>query len=188
MTGATPHSLAGAQHPIRQAHDIVTGMEPLTPEVIRSSFVNCSKGEAARLPLPAKLPSTRWEELDFLGWSDPGAPGAAYLVTPWRGELRGLVLRVGNAAGRGGRKNMCTLCLTTHSSTDVTLMVARRPGAAGRNGNTVGTYLCTDLACSLYARGLKRPARAQPAETLSEEQKVERLLENLDTFVRRVVT
>ena len=162
-------------------------MEPITADDVRRSFVNCSKGEATRLPLPRGLESTRWEQLDFLGWGDPGAPGAAYLVAPWRGDLVGLVLRVGSAAGRGGRKNMCTLCLTTHSTSDVTLMVARRPGAAGRGGNTVGTYLCTDLACSLYARHLKRPDRAQPVETLDEDGRVRRLRDNLDTFVRRVV-
>lgn len=162
-------------------------VDPLTPAEIRASFVNCSRGEATRLPLPRRPEAIRWEQLDFLGWRDAGAPGAAYLVAPWRGQLHGLVLRSSTAAGRGGRKNMCTLCLTTHSSTDVTLMVARRAGASGRSGNTVGTYLCADLACSLYARLLKRPDRAQPEETLTVEQRVERLRDNLDTFVRRVV-
>jgi hypothetical protein len=69
----------------------------------------------------------------------------------------------------------------------VALMVAPRPGASGRNGNTVGTYLCTDLACSLYARHLKRPERVQPVETLSTEKRIERVRTNLDTFVGRVV-
>lgn len=162
-------------------------MEPLTGDEIRASFVNCSRGEAARLPLPKGLATTRWESLDFLGWGDPGSPGAAYLVAPWREDRVGLVLRLGTGAGRAGRKNMCDLCLTTHSATDVALMVARRPGAAGRGGNTVGAYLCTDLACSLYARHLRRPDRAQPVESLTEEQRVERLRGNLATFVRRVV-
>jgi hypothetical protein len=40
----------------------------------------------------------------------------------------------------------------------VTLMTARRAGPDGRQGNSVGQYLCTDLACSLYARGLRAPA------------------------------
>lgn len=43
------------------------------------------------------------------------------------------------------------------------------------------------MACSLYARGLKRPDRVQPVETLSVEARVDRLRVNLDTFVRRVV-
>lgn len=162
-------------------------MTPLTADEIRASFVNCSQGAARRLPLPRSLEATRWDQLDLLGWRDPGAPAAAYLVTPWRGDLTGLVLRL-TTDRRGGRKNMCSLCHTTHSTTDVALMVAPRPGKSGRDGNTVGAYLCTDLACSLYARELKRPDRAQPVETLDPEQKVARLRDNLDTFVRRVVT
>ena len=34
-------------------------------------------------------------------------------------------------------------------------MVAQRTGKAGQQGNTVGTYVCSDLACSLYMRGKK---------------------------------
>ena len=161
-------------------------MNPLTPEEIRASFVNCSKGEAKRLPLPKDLDERRWDSLDFLGWTDPGAPQAAYLVAEWRGELTGLLLRLGERVG-AKRANMCSLCLTFHSSTDVKLMVAKRPGAAGRQGNSVGEYLCVDLACSLYARKLKRPARVQPPETVTVEQRIERLQANLDTFIRRVV-
>lgn len=83
---------------------------------------------------------------------------------------------------------MCSLCTTVHSASDVALMVAARPGAAGRQGNTVGAYLCADLSCSLYARGRRRPARVQPAETLDVDAKVARLQTNLETFVRRVTT
>lgn len=163
-------------------------MDPLTPEEIRASFVNCSKGEAKRLPLPRSLDTTRWEVLDLLGWSDPGAPGAAYLVAPWRGQTVGLTLRLPADRRATRRQNMCSLCTTVHSSTDVALMVAPRAGASGRSGNTVGAYLCADLDCSLYARRLKRPARVQPTETLDEEQRVERLRESLDHLVRRVMT
>jgi len=165
----------------------------MTPAEIRASFVNCSKGEAQRLPLPRTLASTRWEDLDLLGWRDQGAPGTAYLVAPHPGadssatRVVGMVLRVADRAGHGGRKNMCALCATTHSSSDMALMVAPVAGPAGRRGNTVGNYLCADLACSLYVRGLKRPHRAQPHETLEVEQKVARLRTNLDAFVRRVL-
>jgi hypothetical protein len=164
-------------------------VEPLTAEQVRASFINCSKGEAKRLPLPRDLAVVRWDRLDFLGWRDPGAPGAAYLVAPEAGTQEGpvgLVLRLSSERRATGRKNMCSLCLTVHSTTDVALMVAPRPGASGRAGNTVGTYLCVDLACSLYARGLKRPDRVQPEETLTLEQKVARLQVNLATFLRRV--
>jgi hypothetical protein len=47
---------------------------------------------------------------------------------------------------------MCLLCQTTHSGGDVTLFTARRAGQAGRNGNTVGQYICADLRCSQRIR------------------------------------
>jgi hypothetical protein len=162
-------------------------MIPLTEAEIRTSFVNCSQGEAKRLRIPVGVVDTAWDTLDFLGWRDPRAPAAAHLVTEFRGRLTGLVMRMSTDRRATGRQNMCALCGTVHSTTDVALMVAPRPGASGRNGNTVGTYLCTDLACSLYARRLKQPDRVQPVETLSTEARVERLRTNLETFLRRVV-
>ena len=56
-------------------------MRPLTEQDIRSSFVNCSKGEAKRLAIPRDLTERPWDDLDFLGWRDPGAPDRSYLVT-----------------------------------------------------------------------------------------------------------
>jgi hypothetical protein len=57
-------------------------VEPLTEKQIRSSFVNCTKGEAARLRLPLDFAEVPWPDLDFLGWVDPGAPLRAHLVMP----------------------------------------------------------------------------------------------------------
>ncbi|GAA0259843.1 hypothetical protein GCM10010492_70990 [Saccharothrix mutabilis subsp. mutabilis] len=39
----------------------------------------------------------------------------------------------------------------------MSLMTAREAGKEGQLGNSVGIYLCADLACSLYLRG-KRDA------------------------------
>jgi hypothetical protein len=55
-------------------------MRPLPEAEIRTSFVNCSKGEASRIRMPAGLSRTPWADLDFLGWTDPGVP----LRTPAR--------------------------------------------------------------------------------------------------------
>lgn len=53
-------------------------MKPLTEHDIRTSFVNCSKGAAKRLPLPKNLADLdHWDDLDFLGWSDLSRPIAA---------------------------------------------------------------------------------------------------------------
>ena len=68
-------------------------MEPLDERAIRSSFVNCSKGEASRIRMPSGLADQPWADLDFLGWTDPGAPLRALLVVPGVDGPTGLVLR-----------------------------------------------------------------------------------------------
>ena len=115
------------------------------------------------------------------------APLRGYLVAESDGAAVGIALRAAESRMSSRTAVMCLLCQTGQAGDAVSLFTARRTGEAGRNGNTVGTYLCTDLACSLYARRLKQPDRVQPVETLSTEARVERLQTNLETFLRRVV-
>lgn len=162
-------------------------MDPLTEREIRGSFVNCSKGEAARLPVPRDLADQPWADLDFLGWSDPSLPGRCYLVAPDDdGGLVGIAFR--SATGGGAAKaQMCTICLTTHTGGGVALLTAAKTGESGRRGNTVGTLMCTDLACSLYARGRRKPAMgSRYREDLTSEEKIERVRHNLRAFLDRL--
>lgn len=163
----------------------MAAVEPLTEPEIRASFVNCSKGEAARLNVPRDLDALPWDDLDYLGWRDPQAPARAYLVADHEGVRRGVQLRAPGTTGRGQR-GMCSLCTTVRSG-DVALLVAPRAGKAGKAGHTVGTYVCGDLACSLVIRGKGGAATPQLYETLTVEEKVERLRTNLDAFVARVL-
>jgi hypothetical protein len=165
-------------------------MRPITESDIRRSFVNCSKGEAKRLAVPKDLEEQPWDDLDFLGWRDPGAPDRGYLVAERDdGGLVGISLRAAPGISRGfTSRSMCSLCLTTRTSRGVALMTARRTGEAGRRGNTVGQYLCTDLACSLYTRGKKQTvAGADLDETLSVEEKITRTQVNLTAFIDKVI-
>ncbi|MEU7835556.1 MULTISPECIES: FBP domain-containing protein [unclassified Nonomuraea] len=164
-------------------------MRAITERDIRTSFVNCSKGETKRLSVPKDLADHPWEDLDFLGWRDPGAPERAYLVAERDGPLVGIALRVTSGASRGfTSRSMCSLCLTTHTNGGVALMTARRTGEAGRQGNSVGHYLCTDLACSLYTRGKKEAAGGGTIdESLSLGEKVARTRANLYSFLDKVV-
>ncbi|WP_405523073.1 FBP domain-containing protein [Streptomyces canus] len=161
-------------------------MEPLTEQEIRAAFVNCTKGEAKRLSVPRDLAERPWEDLDYFGWRDPQAPDRAYLVAALDGRPTALALR-GSAAGSWQtRRSMCSLCLTTHSG-GVSLMVARRAGKAGQQGNSVGAYMCDDLACSLYVRGKKDAgAGARLHETLTLDEKIRRTVTNLAAFVAKV--
>ncbi|MEV4536372.1 FBP domain-containing protein [Asanoa sp. NPDC049518] len=163
-------------------------MEPLTEDAIRGSFVNCSKGEAARIKLPSG--PVPWDDLDFLGWTDPGAPLRALLVVPGETGPTGVVLRrpEPRRASTLSRSSMCKVCLTGHGASGVALFVAPLAGPAGRNGNTVGEYLCSDLACSLYLRGKRQPKllMARYEESLTVDERIERALTNLNAFTERV--
>ncbi|RCV52356.1 FBP domain-containing protein [Marinitenerispora sediminis] len=164
-------------------------MRALTDSEIRGSFVNCSKGEARRLGLPRRLPELPWPDLDFLGWRDPGAPDRGYLVAERDGDLVGVVLRVPPAVKRGLTKTtVCSFCLTSHAGQGVSLLTARRVGAAGRQGNTVGAYVCADLACPLYVRGKKTSDLVDRyEESLTLDEQVARTLANLDRFLDKVL-
>lgn len=161
-------------------------MKALAADEIRSSFVNSTRGEITRMSLPPGLEATAWDDLDFLGWVDPGAPERAYLVLPADAGPVGVALR--SATGRSStlRSAICQFCVTAHAVSDISLFSAALAGPLGRQGNVVGTYLCADLACSLYVRGKRRPAVPQPGETLSIEERVARLVGNAGRFVTRV--
>ncbi|MFD8737351.1 FBP domain-containing protein [Streptomyces sp. NPDC059618] len=162
-------------------------MRSLTEQDIRGSFVNCSRGEAKRLAVPRDLGERPWDDLDFLGWRDPGAPDRSFLVAERDGGLVGVTLRL-PAARRGlAHRSMCSLCLTTHPGGGVSLMTARKAGAAGREGNSVGVYVCADLDCSLYVRGRKTLGPGSRfEETLTTEQQIARTVGNLSSFLARV--
>jgi hypothetical protein len=160
----------------------------VTEREIRASFVNCTKGEAKRLAVPRDLVTRPWADLDFLGWCDPASPERAYLVAESGDGLVGVALRRATPPAGQARRSMCSLCLTMHTSGGVSLMTARKAGRDGVQGNSVGSYLCADLACSLYLRGTKQ---AEPGarlhESLTVAEKVERARANLAAFLARVI-
>ncbi|ALG10112.1 FBP domain-containing protein [Kibdelosporangium phytohabitans] len=163
-------------------------MRPVNDAEIRASFVNCTKGEAKRLAVPRDLADRPWDDLDFFGWQDQAAPDRAYLVAPEGDGYVGVALRRA-APGSAGfvRRTMCSLCLTTHTGGGVALMTGRKAGKSGQQGNSVGAYMCTDLACPLYLRGKKDAGQAgQMKESISLEAQVERMLTNLAAFVAKV--
>lgn len=163
-------------------------MEPLTEKQIRASFVNCTKGEAGRLSVPRTLAELPWGDLDFLGWRDQGAPDRAYLVAPHGDQLIGLTLRAPTVRRSLLKTNLCSICVTLHAGSGVALLAARRAGVAGREGSTVGTYMCADLACSLYVRGRKRVANAERVtESLTVEEQIARTVDNLDAFLLQIL-
>ena len=155
-------------------------MQPVTEAQIRESFVNASKSEAERVPMPG-LHEMVWDEREYLGWHDARAPQRAYL-TVWKGDRPvSLVLRAAERRIRSGISAMCSLCHMPQPGAQVTLFSASRSGDAGRNGDTVGTYICADLGCSAIIRIAPPAAPMQ----LSPEEIVQRRIEGLQTRLDR---
>lgn len=163
-------------------------MIPITEKELRESFVNCSKGEASRIDPPRSLAALPWPDLDFLGWRDPKAPERGYLVAEYQDRLVGLSMRAPTGVRRSLIKTtVCSICVTSHSGSGVSLFSAAKAGPSGRQGNTVGTYICADLACSLYVRGKKfSELGARFEESLSLDEQVARTLANLGSFLDQV--
>jgi len=160
-------------------------VEPLGPEQIRSSFVNASRSQVKAVTFPSDLQDLRWEDHDLVGWRDPKAPSRAYLVTEHGQRTVGVLLRAPAATPVRRAKAMCSLCHAVHPADGVALYVAPRAGAAGKRGDSVGTYICADLGCSLYARGL-RATSMPPAEPVGP-QRVANLRARIGAFVQRVL-
>jgi FBP C-terminal treble-clef zinc-finger len=155
---------------------------------LRTSFVNCSKGEVGRMNVPM-LTDIAWDRLEYLGWRDPKAPDRGYLVAPWRGEIVGIAVRAATRSrSRLARSSMCSLCLTVHAASGVSLFTAALAGSGRRDGNSAGTYMCDNLQCSRYVRGeLKSDALIVPNETLALEVRLERLRSKLDPFIEKIL-
>lgn len=162
-------------------------MKALTEDGVRGCFVNATDAELERLDLPWWFDAALWDSLDYFGWTDPALPERGYLVADTSFGLVGAVLRLPKNRPHG-RRALCSLCYTQHKSQGALLMVANRAGRAGRNHNTVGTYICADLSCSLYLRGLRRAfGGGMLPETLDPEARIRRLNERVEDFLGRVL-
>ncbi|ROS75430.1 FBP domain-containing protein [Cellulomonas sp. PhB143] len=152
-------------------------MNPLNEKQIRASFVNASKREAAQATLP-DLDAIDWESLDYLGWRDRKAPLAAYAVLELDGAPTGVLLRAGDPSPDGRRrKAVCAWCEDVVVTDDVSLYVARRGGASGKRGNTIGTLVCTQFVCSANVR--RTPTRTEAGNATAAEEIVERRIAGL---------
>lgn len=160
-------------------------MKAMTEADIRGSLINAVPGEAERMPLPG-LHEVVWEDREYLGWRDPGSPQRGYLVH-WRGdEPVGIVLRASDVRLRPGSA-ICSLCNTPQPAGQVTMFSAMRAGEAGRAGNSIGTYICSDLACSLLIRIAPPTYDWMPAAADVIAERAAGLESRVRSFVGRVL-
>ncbi|MFC7489973.1 MULTISPECIES: FBP domain-containing protein [unclassified Knoellia] len=167
-------------------------MKPLTEHEIRSSFVNASKREVAQASLP-EVGNLDWERLEYLGWRDSRRP-LGYAVAVLDDVPRGIILRAAPpATALGGRRRsaICAWCEDPLQTQDVSLYVAKRGGAAGRKGDTIGTLVCTEFVCSSNVR--RKPTFTElgsddpPDRELFIERRIEGLRHRAARFIAEVL-
>lgn len=163
-------------------------MRPVAEAELRAAMINCTRSEAARMTFPLDLRVTDWTRLDFLGWRDRKNPQRGYLVRQTDTELIGLTLRAPEATMSARKTAMCLLCRAVDTADAISLFTTRKTGPAGRNGDTVGTYICAGLDC---LRQLRQSTSRRPGRTMADghksvdEQAVD-LLHRLDAFIAAV--
>ncbi|WP_244524263.1 FBP domain-containing protein [Geodermatophilus dictyosporus] len=108
------------------------------------------------------------------------------LVDCAKGEADSAALRAAESRMSARRSVVCLLCRSTHSGDAVSLFTARRAGAAGRNGDTVGTYVCADLGCAARARTEIPPWLRDRDPVEVGEERVAELRERVAEFVDAV--
>ena len=159
-------------------------MQPISERDLRASLINVSQRERNGLTLPPGLDTLDWDRLDYLGWRDARVPSLGYVIARPDGEPVGVMLR--QAEGRARSRAQCSWCEDVQLPNDVALFSAKRAGAAGRNGNTVGTLVCANFECSANVR--KRPPVAYIGFDVeaARVQRIGALREHVAAFLRDI--
>jgi hypothetical protein len=159
-------------------------MQPISERALRASFVNVSQRERNGLTLPPGLDSLDWDRLDYLGWRDTKIPSLGYIIVSLENEPVGVMLR--QAEGHARSRAQCSWCEDVLLPNDVVLFSARRSGAAGRKGDSIGTLVCSRFECSGNVR--KRPPVAYIGFDVEAArlQRITALQRHVDAFVRDI--
>ncbi|MFD5213297.1 FBP domain-containing protein [Microbacterium sp. NPDC058345] len=159
-------------------------MRPIDERAIRASFRNASRKEVSSLTLPADVAERDFARLDYLGWFDPKMPRRAYIVAEIDDEPVGVLLQ--RTEQRIVRRAQCAWCEDVTLRNDVQFFAARKAGAAGRSGGTIGTLICENFGCSANVRRLPPLAYDGYDRELARDMRMLKLREHVTAFVREL--
>lgn len=159
-------------------------MRPIDERDIRASFINASRKEVSSLSLPQGFAEIDFERIDYLGWNDAKFARRAYVVAEVDGVLTGVLLQ--RAEQRVIARAQCSWCEDVTLRNDVQSFSARKAGAAGRKGDTIGTLACAEFGCSNNARRLPPLAYEGFDRETARDLRILRLQENVAGFLRAV--
>ena len=158
-------------------------MHALDDALLRASFVNVSRRERSGIVLP-DLDAVPWTEREYLGWGDPRQPLLGYVVTELDHRPVGVLLR--QTERTPSSRAQCSWCADVQLPNDVVFFGARRAGAAGRRGDSVGSLVCAGFECCVNVR--RRPPLAYEGFDRDAEiaRRVGALRRHVTDFVARV--
>lgn len=163
-------------------------MRSLTETEIRDAFVNTTVREAKQATLP-DLDTIRWDAIEYLGWRDPKRDLLAYVVAEVDGELIGIMLRT-QPPSPHRKKMMCAWCQDVTIADPAVLYVAKRAGASGRKGDTIGTAICASFRCDQNVRRapslVEMSGGSEEEKQFWTEQRIAELRERAAGFLREV--
>jgi hypothetical protein len=159
-------------------------MHALSEAQIRASFINVSQRERAAIESPGDLASLDWDRLDVLGWRGSKAVLAGYVVGMVDGQPVGVLLR--QTESRTRARPQCAWCEDVTLPNDVVFFGARRAGAAGRRGDSVGTLVCDQFQCSRNVRTPPPPAYLGFDIGAAIERRISNLRMNVEGFLRDI--
>jgi len=159
-------------------------MHALTEAQIRASLINVTQSERKGITLPAPPEGLAWDALDFYGARDRKLPLVGYVVAFVDDVPTGLLLRRAEAKPRS--RTQCSWCNDIRLPNDVLLFSVKRPGDAGRRGDTVGTFVCDHFQCNANARTLPPSAYTGFDVEAARLSRIAAMRENVTAFVRVV--
>ncbi|MBN9157178.1 MULTISPECIES: FBP domain-containing protein [unclassified Microbacterium] len=160
-------------------------MLPIDERAIRASFRNASRKEASSLTLPPGFGETDFSVLDYLGWSDPKMPRRAYIVAQ-RDDGSSMSVLLQQAEQRTLARAQCSWCEDVTLRNDVQFFAARKAGPSGRQGNTLGVLICANFGCSANVRRLPALAYEGYDREAARTQRILRLQEHVQGFLREL--
>ncbi|MGV2985483.1 FBP domain-containing protein [Microbacterium sp. AGC85] len=159
-------------------------MRPIDERAIRASFINASRKEVSSVSLPQGFAEVDFDKIDYLGWSDPKFPRRAYVIAEVDDTLTGVLLQ--RAEQRVLSRAQCSWCEDVTLRNDVQLYSARKAGADGRKGDTIGTLVCAEFGCSHNVRRLPPLAYEGYDRETARDLRILRMQENVTAFLRGV--
>lgn len=159
-------------------------MRALTESDVRASFINATEDELRMIEMPHDFILVDWDFRDFFAWRYPAAGKRGCVLVETDDGVVGIVLRASDP-GRS-RNGMCNICHTMQPGSQVALFSARKAGAAGHRGDSIGTYICADLSCHENVR-LAHPLAPNEIRAAGQvDMRLDGTRRRMERFVARV--